>query len=159
MILDYVAGSGDNSYLSRMRPHGSMHTVRGRNRPVQISQLSRVRFYLEGAEGSGSVRQGLEASPDSLADQNPSSNPEIVVNVASSRPYCLDPTSVRRLTVDRERRIRRDTWHSTAGSRVDVGSIDNYQRRFLGRRQNSDLMCQGLRNAKLRAICPSRLER
>src|SRR6266849_5784149 len=133
MILDYVAGSGDNSYVPCMRPYGSMHTVRRRNRPVQISQLSRVRFDVEGAEGSGSTGQGLQASSDSLADQNPSSNPEIVVNVASSRPYCLDPTSVRRLTVDRERRIRRDTWHSTAGSRVDAASTDDYQRRSLGR--------------------------
>jgi hypothetical protein len=70
MILDYVAGSGDNSYVPCMRPYGSLHTVRRRNRPVQISQLSRVRFYLEGAEGSGSTGQGLEASSDSLADQN-----------------------------------------------------------------------------------------
>ncbi len=136
MILDYVAGSGDNSYVPCMRPYGSMHTVRRRNRPVQISQLSRVRFDVEGAEGSGSTGQGLQASSDSLADQNPSSNPEIVVNVASSRPYCLDPTSVRRLTVDRERRIRRDTWHSTAGSRVDAASTDDYQRRSLGRSED-----------------------
>ncbi len=66
MILDYVAGSGDNSYMSCMRPYGSMHPVRRRNRTVQISQLSCVRFYLEGAEGSGSVRQGLEAASDRI---------------------------------------------------------------------------------------------
>src|SRR5438445_1332940 len=65
-ILDYVACSGDNSYLSRMRPHGPMHTVRRRNRPVQISQLSRLRFYLEGGEGSGSRGQRLQASTDGI---------------------------------------------------------------------------------------------
>jgi hypothetical protein len=68
MILDYVAGSGDNSYLSRVRPYGSMHPVRRRNGPVQISQLSRLRFYLERAEGSGLTGQRLKATPDSLAD-------------------------------------------------------------------------------------------
>ena len=82
MILDYVASSGDNSYVPCMRPYGSMHTVRRRNRPVQISQLSRVRFDVEGAEGSGSTGQGLEAPSDSIADQHPSSNPEILVNAA-----------------------------------------------------------------------------
>ncbi len=66
MIFDYVAGCGDNSYLSCMRPYGSMHPVRGRDGPVQISQLSRLRFYLEGAEGSGSSGQGLKATPDSV---------------------------------------------------------------------------------------------
>jgi len=66
MILDYVAGSGDNSYVPCMRPYGSLHAIRRRNRPVQISQLSRVRFYLEGAEGSRSTGQGLEAPSDSL---------------------------------------------------------------------------------------------
>jgi hypothetical protein len=71
MILDYVAGSGDNSYVPCMRPYGFLHTVRRRNRPVQISQLPRVRFDVEGAEGSGSTRQGLEASSDSLAYQHP----------------------------------------------------------------------------------------
>jgi len=59
MILNYVAGSGDNSYLSSMRTYGSMHTVRRRNWPVQISQLSRVWFDVEGAEGSGSTGQRL----------------------------------------------------------------------------------------------------
>ena len=66
MILDYVAGSGDNSYVPCMRPYGSLHTVRRRNRPVQISQLSRVRFDVEGAEGSRSTGQGLEAPSDGL---------------------------------------------------------------------------------------------
>jgi len=66
MILDHVAGSGDNSYLSRMRPHRPMHTVRRRNGPVQISQLSRLRFYLEGGEGAGSRWQGLQTSTDSI---------------------------------------------------------------------------------------------
>jgi len=84
MFFDYVAGSGDDSYLSRVRPYGSMHPVRWRDRPVQISQLSRLRFYLEGAEGPGSTGEGHEASSDSVADQNPDSNPEILVNAASS---------------------------------------------------------------------------
>jgi len=66
MILDYVAGSGDNSYMPCMRPYGSLHTVRRRNRPIQISQLSRVRIDVEGAEGSGSTGQGLEAPSDGL---------------------------------------------------------------------------------------------
>ena len=131
MILDYVAGSGDNSYVPCMRPYGSMHTVRRRNRPVQISQLSRVRFDVEGAEGSRSTGQGLEASSDSLADQNPSSNPEILVNAASSRQYCLDPTSVQRSIVDSERRTRSDMWNATAGSQADVACIDNCRRRSL----------------------------
>jgi hypothetical protein len=69
MFHDYVAGSGDDPYLSRMRPHGSMHTVRRRDRPVQISQLPCLRFYLEGAEGPGSTGQGFEASPDGLAER------------------------------------------------------------------------------------------
>jgi hypothetical protein len=137
MILNYVASSGDNSYMPCVRPYGSMHTVRRRNRPVQISQLSRLRFYLEGTEGSGSTRQGLEASSDSIADQHPSSNPEILVNAVSSRQCCLDPTSVRRLIVDRERRTRRDTWNATAGSQADAACIDSCRRRSLG--SNSDL--------------------
>jgi hypothetical protein len=66
MILDYVAGSGDNSYMSCMRAFGSLHTVRRRNWPVQISQLPRLRFDVEGAEGSGSTGQGLEAPSDGL---------------------------------------------------------------------------------------------
>jgi len=131
MILDYVAGSGDNSYVPCMRPYGSMHTVRRRNRPVQISQLSRVRFDVEGAEGSGSTGQGLEASSDGLADQNPSSNPEILVNAASSRQYCLDPTSVQRSIVDSERRTRSDMWNATAGSQADAACIDSCRRRSL----------------------------
>ena len=137
MILDYVAGSGDNSYVPCMRPYGSLHTVRRRNRPVQISQLSRVRFDLEGAEGSGSARQGLEASSDSLAHQNPSSNPEILVNAAPSRQYCLDPTSSQRLIVDRERRTRSDIWNATAGSQADAAFIDSCRRRSLA--STSDL--------------------
>src|SRR5260370_26816743 len=128
MILNYVAGSGDNSYMPCMRPYGSMHTVRRGNRPVQISQLPRVRFDVEGAEGSGSTRQGLEASSDSIADQHPSSNPEIVVNAASSRQYCRDPISVQRLIVDSERRTRRDMWNATAGSRADAACIDSCRR-------------------------------
>jgi hypothetical protein len=137
MIFDYVAGSGDNSYVSCVRSYGSMHTVRRRNRPVQISQLSRLRFNMEGAEGSGSTRQGLEASSDSLADQNPSSNPEILVNIASTRQRCLDPTSVQRLIVDREPRTRSDMWNATAGSRADAACIDNFRRRSLA--STSDL--------------------
>src|SRR6266849_9592611 len=115
-----------------MRPYGSMHTVRRRNGPVQISQLSRVRFDVEGAEGSGSTGQGLEASSDGLADQNPSSNPEILVNAASSRQYCLDPTSVQRSIVDSERRTRSDMWNATAGSQADAACIDSCRRRSLG---------------------------
>ena len=137
MILNYVAGSGDNSYVPCMRPYGSMHTVRRRNRPVQISQLSRVRFDVEGAEGSGSTRQGLEASSDSIADQHPSSNPEILVNAASSRQYCLDPISVQRLIVDSVRRTRSDMWNAIAGSQADVACIDSCRRRSLG--STSDL--------------------
>jgi hypothetical protein len=137
MILDYVAGSGDNSYVPCVRPYGSMHTVRRRNRPVQISQLSCMRFYLEGAEGSGSTGQGLEASSDSIADQHPSSNPEILVNAASSRHYCRDLTSVQRLIVDRELRTRSDIWNATAGSQADAGCIDSCRRRSLG--STSDL--------------------
>src|SRR6267143_3119922 len=114
-----------------------MHTVRRRNGPVQISQLSRVRFYLEGAEGSRSTGQGLEASSDSLAYQNHSSNPEILVNAAPSRQYCLDPTSVQRSIVDRERRTRSDMWNATAGSRADAACIDSCRRRSLG--STSDL--------------------
>jgi hypothetical protein len=131
MILDYVAGSGDNSYVPCMRPYGSMHTVRRRNRPVQISQLSRVRFDVEGAEGSRSTGQGLEASSDSIADRHPSFNPEILVNVASSRQYCLDPTSVQRSIVDSERRTRSDMWNATAGSQADAAFIDSCRRRSL----------------------------
>ena len=137
MILDYVAGSGDNSYMPCMRPYGSVHTVRRRNGPVQISQLSRVRFDVEGAEGSRSTGQGLEASSDSLADQNPSSNPEILVSAASSRQYCLDPTSSQRLIVDRELRTRSDIWNATAGSQADAACIDSCRRRSLG--STSDL--------------------
>src|SRR5712664_3584447 len=137
MILDYVAGSGDNSYVPCMRAYGSLHTVRRRNGPVQISQLSRVRFDVEGAEGSRSTGQGLEASSDSLADQNPSSNPEILVNIASTRRRCLDPTSVQRLIVDSERRTRRDMWKATAGSQADAACIGSCRRRSLG--STSDL--------------------
>jgi hypothetical protein len=137
MILDYVAGSGDNPYVPCVRPYGSMHTVRRRNRPVQISQLSRLRFYMEGTEGSGSTGQGLEASSDSLADQIPSSNPEILVNAASSRHYCLDPTSVQRSIVDSERRTRSDIWNATAGSQADAACIDSCRRHSLG--STSDL--------------------
>jgi hypothetical protein len=131
MILDYVAGSGDNSYLPCMRPYGSLHAVRRRNRPIQISQLSRVRFDVEGAEGSGSTGQGLEASSDGVADQHPSSNPEILVNAASSRQYCLDPTSSQRLIVDRELRTRSDIWNATAGSQADAACIDSCRKRSL----------------------------
>ncbi len=137
MILNYVAGSGDNSYVPCMRPYGSLHTVRRRNRPVQISQLSRVRFDVEGAEGSRSTGQGLEASSDSIADQHPSSNPEILVNAASSRQYCLDPTSVQRSIVDSERRTRSDMWNATAGSQADAACIDSCRRLSLG--STSDL--------------------
>src|SRR5260370_24789933 len=137
MILNYVAGSGDNSYVPCMRPYGSMHTVRRRNRPVQISQVPRVRFDLERTEGSGSTRQGLEASSDSIADQHPSSNPEILVNIASTRRRCLDPTSVQRSIVDRERRTRRDMWNATAGSQADAAYIDSCRRLSLG--STSDL--------------------
>ena len=129
MILNYVAGSGDDSYVPCMRPYGSMHPVRRRNGPVQISQLSRVRFDVEGAKGSRSTGQGLEAPSDSIADQHPSSNPEILVNAASSRQYCLDPTSVQRSIVDSERRTRSDMWNATAGSQADAACIDSCRRR------------------------------
>jgi hypothetical protein len=67
MFHDYVAGSGDDPYLSRMRPHGSMHTVRRRDWPVQISQLPRLRLHLEGTEGPRPTGQRLETSTDSIA--------------------------------------------------------------------------------------------
>src|SRR5213594_2168405 len=114
MILNYVASSGDNSYLSCMRPYGSMHTVRRRDWPVQISQLSRLRFYLEGTEGSGSTRQGLKASSDSIADQHPSSNPEILVNAAPSmtalpRPNQRSKTNRRQRTKNKKRHLQRNS--------------------------------------------------
>ena len=137
MILDYVAGSGDNSYVPCMRPYGSMHTVRRRNRPVQISQLSCMRLYLEGAEGSGSTGQGLEAPSDGLAEPRSSFNPEILVNIASTRRRCLDPTSVQRSIVDSERRTRSDMWNATAGSQADAACIDSCRRLSLG--STSDL--------------------
>src|SRR6267143_1045215 len=105
-----------------------MHTVRRRNRPVQISQLSCVRFDMEGAEGSRSTGQGLEAPSDSIADQHPSSNPEILVNAASSRQHCLDPISVQRSIVDSERRTRSDMWNATAESQADAACIDSCRR-------------------------------
>src|SRR5437660_11095385 len=44
-----------------------------------------------------------------LAKSDPIFNPEILVNAASSRQHCLDPTSGQKLIVAREQRTRRDT--------------------------------------------------
>jgi hypothetical protein len=85
-----------------------MHTVRRRDWPVQISQLPRLRFYLEGAEGPGPTGQRLETLADSLAEHDSSFNPEILGNSAPSLRHCLDPISVQKLIVDRGSRTRRD---------------------------------------------------